>query len=148
MKQRMTLVWILAAAMMAMGCADAPAGGTAPITTAAPLSDAWTLSRVDEWGLPMSIEVQPGVTRQILAGRMTVQNDWTWTYRFDHHDTGSGVDLQGSEGVTGSYTVWTGEPTVLTLRELHSTASHTATLADDRTLTVVMGGHRYVFTHE
>ena len=137
-----TMVLLAALATFATaGCADLPGDGSAAISVA-PVTQQWTLSHVGAWRPPTSIEAQPGVSRQILGGSMFFDVDGAWTFTINHRDTGADLDRAGALTITGRYAR---DASTIALREDGTGAMRAATLNDDGTLDVPMGGHRYRF---
>ncbi len=135
---------VLAAALStfaATGCADLPGDSSAAISVA-PVTEQWTLSYVDAWRPPMSIEAQPGVSREILSGAMRFDFGGTWTLTINHRDTSADLDRAGTLTVTGRYAR---NANTIALLEDGTGAMRAATLNDDGTLDVPMGGHHYLF---
>lgn len=130
------------AAFATAGCADLPGDGSAAVSIA-PVTEQWTLSHVDAWRPPMSIEAGAGVSRQILGGSLLFSAEGAWTFTVSHHDTGVDVDRAAALTLTGHYTRDGG-----TVRLVEDTAGaeYAATLNDDGTLDLPFGGHRYRFT--
>lgn len=144
MTLRKSLVTWAFALVCAAGCADEPGGSAASIAVL-PTTERWSLTSVDGQPLPMSMVQTAGVTREVSAGRLSLEGDWTWTFRFDHHDTGAALDREASSGLTGSYSVYGGEPTVMLLRNEGERATYTATVTAGAALVLTVDGHRYGF---
>ncbi len=135
---------LFVAMLSTAGCADSPAGGASAIAVV-PINQQWTLSRVGAWGVPVSIEVQSGVSRQISAGSINLRDDWTWSFAYEHHDTGMSVDRTGTFTAWGTYAVYGGDPTVAALRDESTGQTLTATINADNTVDLVLGGLTYHF---
>ena len=131
-------------ALVCAGCADGTGAVGAPPASGV-TQQLWALARVDAARLPASIEVSPGVTRQILSGSMFLDADGTWVLRIDRHDLRGEVDLQESDTTTGRYSPDARYATTLSLVESDAVTRHEVTLTYGGTLEVTLEGHRYRF---
>jgi hypothetical protein len=144
MKRRSLMCAGALAVAMVHGCADDPTGSASPIAVVS-TSEQWSLTTLDDQPLPMRVVLPTGVTREVEGGRLRIESDWTWTFRFDHHDMGAAVDRAASSGLTGRYTTYGGEPTVMLLRDVDDRAEYTATVTAGASLVLTVDGHRYGF---
>ncbi len=135
---------LVAALFAPAGCAEVAMVGAAPIAVV-PMNQQWSLDRVGAWRVPVSIETTPGVSREISAGTFSLRDDWTWSFRYDHHDTSATTDTRGTFTASGSYAIQSGEPVVATLHDATANADYTATVAADGTVDLVIGGYTYHF---
>lgn len=137
-----TLGWFLAATLSIAGCADVPSYGSAPIAVV-PMNQQWTLSRVGAWAMPVSIEVQPGVSRRITGGSFVLRDDWTWGFSYDYVDVTASGETRGAVNLQGAYAVYGGEPVVVSLRGASTGDTYTARINSDDTIDLTVGAYTF-----
>lgn len=122
-----------------------PVVDTAPIPTDVP--GRWSLRMVGDVTLPAAVPTQEqGRDRSITAGRLTIEQDGTFLYRFDYHDHTASYDAEGSDGMAGIYRIELSEPMRVQLVDLSDGTTYIGTMISRSLMTVSLRGVRYQFS--
>jgi hypothetical protein len=127
-----------------VGCGDPSDVGGAAITVN-PLDRAWSLEAVGAWRLPVSIGLSADTSRQISEGNLVLRPDFTWELRYAYEDLGPRQDVSGTQVSTGTYSTRPDAPGEVVLQSAGSNAVTVATLRDDGSVDLPLGGLRYHF---
>ena len=135
---------VLVSASTLVGCGDPADFGGAAITVS-PLDRAWSLDAVGAWRLPVSVGVAANASRQISEGNLVLRPDFTWEFRYAYQDLGPQQDARGTEVATGTYSTRPGAPGEVVLQSDGTGAVTVATLRDDGSIHLPLGGLQYHF---
>lgn len=129
----------------------APTVPQLPVVTAAPVPadvpGRWALRMVGDVTLPAAVPSDnQDLARTLSAGRLTIEQDGTFLYRFDYHDHTSAYDAEGSDGMAGIYRIELSEPMRVQLVDLSDGTTYIATMVSRDTMVLSLRGTRYQFS--
>lgn len=136
---------LLSAALSTLHACSPDDPDTAQGAVVTRITTRWTLARVDGQALPRTVTVEADAPVEVVAGRLSLDADGTWTFRYDQRTATPEGAVYASGGATGTWEPLDGEPLYMRLLESSTQETFLASWPAATVVDLQFRGHRYRF---